>query len=46
MGSVDIIPGISGGTVAFITGIYQDLIKNIDRFSFKNLIKGNFKILV
>ena len=44
MGSVDIIPGISGGTVAFITGIYQDLIKNIDRFSFKNLITGNFKI--
>lgn len=26
MGAVDIIPGISGGTVAFITGIYTDLI--------------------
>ena len=45
MGSVDIIPGISGGTIAFITGIYYELIKNIDRLSFKNLIKGQFKTL-
>ena len=45
MGSVDVIPGISGGTIAFITGIYQDLIKSIDRFSFKKLIKGQFRIL-
>ena len=35
MGSVDIIPGISGGTIAFITGIYNDLIKSIDRFFIK-----------
>ena len=45
MGSVDVIPGISGGTIAFITGIYHDLIKSIDRFSFKKLIKGQFRIL-
>ena len=45
MGSVDVIPGISGGTITFITGIYQDLIKSIDRFSFKKLIKGQFRIL-
>ena len=44
MGSVDIIPGISGGTIAFITGIYHDLIKSIDRFSFKKLINGKFKV--
>ncbi len=44
MGSVDIIPGISGGTIAFITGIYHDLIKSIDGFSFKKLIKGEFKV--
>ncbi|MFT4297864.1 MAG: undecaprenyl phosphate translocase family protein, partial [Candidatus Woesearchaeota archaeon] len=25
MGICDIIPGISGGTIAFITGIYQRL---------------------
>ena len=43
IGSVDIIPGISGGTIAFITGIYHDLIKNIDRFSLKELFRGEFK---
>ncbi len=45
MGSFDIIPGISGGTIAFITGIYHELIKSIDRFSFKKLMLGQFKIL-
>ena len=44
MGSVDIIPGISGGTIAFITGVYHKLIKSIDKFSLKMLIKGQFKI--
>ena len=44
MGSVDIIPGISGGTIAFVTGIYHDLIKSIDRFSFKKLLNGKFKV--
>ena len=44
MGSVDIIPGISGGTIAFITGIYYDLLKSIDRFSLKKLLRGQFKL--
>jgi putative membrane protein len=33
MGSADIVPGVSGGTIALITGIYEDLlsaIKSID----------------
>jgi hypothetical protein len=33
MGSADVIPGVSGGTIALITGIYEDLIdalKSID----------------
>lgn len=29
MGMADIVPGVSGGTVAFITGIYDDLISSI-----------------
>lgn len=29
MGAADIVPGVSGGTVAFITGIYQELIESI-----------------
>ena len=29
MGIAEIIPGVSGGTLAFITGIYQELINSI-----------------
>ena len=29
MGAADVVPGVSGGTVAFITGIYQDLLDSI-----------------
>ena len=29
MGGADVIPGVSGGTVAFITGIYEELLHSI-----------------
>lgn len=29
MGGADVIPGVSGGTVAFITGIYEELIDSL-----------------
>jgi len=29
MGAADVVPGVSGGTVAFITGIYEELIDTI-----------------
>jgi putative membrane protein len=29
MGSADVVPGVSGGTMAFITGIYEELISSI-----------------
>ena len=32
MGGVDIIPGVSGGTVALILGIYERLLTAISRF--------------
>jgi putative membrane protein len=32
MGTADIIPGVSGGTMAFITGIYEDLLDSIRSF--------------
>ena len=35
MGICDIIPGISGGTIAFITGIYARLINSVRGFSLK-----------
>lgn len=32
MGAADIIPGVSGGTIAFITGIYEELLAAIKSF--------------
>ena len=29
MGAADVVPGVSGGTVAFITGIYEKLVESI-----------------
>lgn len=29
MGAADVVPGVSGGTIAFITGIYEELIESI-----------------
>ena len=31
MGAADVVPGVSGGTIAFITGIYQRLVTAISR---------------
>jgi len=45
MGICDLIPGISGGTIAFITGIYERLINAVKGFSFDTLIKRDFKKL-
>lgn len=33
MGSADIVPGVSGGTMAFILGIYENLINGIKSFN-------------
>lgn len=46
MGICDAIPGVSGGTIAFITGIYYKLIESIKSFSpsfFLDLIKYGLK---
>lgn len=46
MGSADIIPGVSGGTIALITGIYEHLVHAISKINFrflKPLVKGDFK---
>lgn len=32
MGAADVVPGVSGGTIAFISGIYDPLIKSISSF--------------
>lgn len=33
MGAADVVPGVSGGTVAFISGIYEELISSINSIS-------------
>ncbi len=39
MGAADVVPGVSGGTIAFIAGIYEELINTIDNLDF-----GVFKL--
>ena len=46
MGAADVVPGVSGGTIAFISGIYEELlgsISNINLSLFKTLKKEGFK---
>ncbi len=45
MGAADVVPGVSGGTIAFISGIYEELIDSINKVSlnaFKVLRKEGF----
>ena len=35
MGAADIVPGVSGGTIAFITGIYEELLKSVSSINFE-----------
>ena len=35
MGAADLIPGVSGGTIALITGVYEKLLKSINSISWK-----------
>lgn len=46
MGAADVVPGVSGGTIAFITGIYERLIQAIRSANigwFKTLLRGDIK---
>lgn len=38
MGAADVVPGVSGGTIAFISGIYEELIQSIDNIKLRALI--------
>lgn len=38
MGAADVVPGVSGGTIAFISGIYEELIQSIDNLKLRALI--------
>ncbi len=38
MGAADTVPGVSGGTIAFISGIYEELIDSIGSIGFETLV--------
>ncbi len=42
MGAADVVPGVSGGTIAFISGIYEELITSINNINV-SLIKSFLK---
>jgi putative membrane protein len=37
MGAADVVPGVSGGTIAFISGIYEELLSSISAVNFATL---------
>lgn len=46
MGAADVIPGVSGGTIAFITGIYDEFVGSIARIdaeAVRMLLKGRIR---
>jgi putative membrane protein len=45
MGAANVVPGVSGGTIALITNIFEELIntlKSFDKEALRLLFKGNF----
>ena len=48
MGAADIVPGVSGGTIALVTGIYERLIANVHEgaSALKALVTGKPKVAV
>ena len=52
MGAADVVPGVSGGTIAFITGIYEELLETLSNLSidtltglFRDGIKATWKAI-
>lgn len=47
MGAANVVPGVSGGTIALISGIYEELIEALNAIMspapWKSLLKGRFK---
>ena len=39
MGMADVVPGVSGGTIAFISGIYEELLDSIRSVNAKMCIR-------
>ena len=39
MGLAELVPGISGGTIAFVTGIYAELVGTLARFGPASIVQ-------
>lgn len=46
MGSADIVPGVSGGTIAFISGIYEELIDSIRTVGEPHFLRALFRLRI
>lgn len=46
MGSADVVPGVSGGTMAFILGIYQELIESIRAVGQREFLQSVLRVRV
>lgn len=47
MGAANVVPGVSGGTIALLTGIYSDIVDSLnavtEKETWKSLLGGRFK---
>ena len=46
MGASDIVPGVSGGTIAFIFGIYEELIESIRKFGDRDFLEAAIRFRI
>lgn len=46
MGASDVVPGVSGGTMAFILGIYEELIESLRMLGERRFLKAIFNLRV
>ena len=47
MGAANVVPGVSGGTIALLTGIYSDIVGALnavtEKETWKSLLHGKFR---
>ena len=44
MGIAEIVPGVSGGTIAFVSGIYEELVSSLAAFGPKSAKNRTFQV--
>ena len=46
MGAADVVPGVSGGTIAFISGIYEELLTSISAINFTTMLNYRWSLMI